>query len=169
MGRAKRLLKVDETKLDVYLQYYANELELEQMTAVQIEMLERYRKAWALVCLGRTQVMILGQLMKDYQIEERQARYILEESKMIHGQLDKVDKDGRRMASIAYYDLLANLAHQDKDYEAAANIREKADKLAKLHETEEQGWNPDDFKKPAKFIFVNNVNILKQSQSELDI
>lgn len=168
MGRAKRLLKIDENKLDIYLQYYANEVDLEAMTAVQVEMLERYRKAWSLVCLGRTQSMILSQIMKDYRVEERQARYILEESKMIHGQLDQVDKDGRRMASIAYYDLLANMALQERDFEAAANIREKADKLAKLHESDEQGWNPDDFKKPAKFIFVNNVNVYKQTQIELD-
>lgn len=168
MGQARRLLKIDASKLDPYLQYYAGDLQLTDMSDTQVTMLERYRKAWALVCLGRTQQMILGQLMRDYQLEERQARYILEESKMIHGQLDQVDKDGRKMASIAYYDLLANLAHQAQDYEGAAKIREKADTLAGLHDPDEVGWNPDDFKKATKIVFINNVNVLKQSQMELD-
>ncbi len=168
MGRLKRLLKIDETKLDVYLQYYAGELELESFTPTQLEMLERYRKAWSLMSMGRPMQMVLSQLMREFQVEERQARYLIEESKIIHGELDRVDKDGRRAASIAYFDMISSQAFMDRNFEMAIKAREQADKLAKLHETDETGWSAEDFVKPAKFIFVNSVNVYKQSQIEID-
>lgn len=168
IGKLKRVLKIDEDRLDIYLKYYGREVEWEQLTPTQQEMLERYREAWALYCMGRTEEMVRSQLMRKHDLQERQARYIFEESKFIHGRLDQVDKDGRRAASIAFYDLMSNLAMKDKQYETAVTARDKADKLAKLHETDETGLNPDDFIKAAKFIFVNNVNVLKQQQQELD-
>jgi len=168
IGKLKRVLRIDEDTLDVYLRYYAQEIEYEQLTETQCEMLERYRKAWALYCMGRTDEMVRSQLMRDYGIQERQARYIFEESKFIHGKLDQVDKDGRRAASMAFYDLMANMAMKEKQYETAVIARDKADKLAKLHESDDLGFNPDDFMKAAKFVFVNNINVLKKQQMDLD-
>ena len=162
IGKLKRVLKIDEDTLDVYLRYYAREVEYEHLTVTQAGMLEKYRKAWALYCMGRTDEMVRSQLMREYAIEERQARYIFEESKFIHGKLDQVDKDGRRAASMAFYDLMANLAMKEKQYETAVSARDKADRLAKLHESEDVGFDPEDFMKAAKFVFVNNVNVLKK-------
>ena len=167
IGKLKRILKIDETKMDAYLRYYNQEVELVDMTATQIDMLEKYRKAWSWYCLGRTEDMVRSMLMRDYEIEERQARYIFEEAKFVHGRLDQVDRDGRRSASIAFYDLIANMALKEKNLDAAVKARQQGDHLAKLNEPEDVGLDPADFLKTAKYVFVNNVNVFKK-QIELD-
>ena len=47
--------------------------------------------------------------------------------------------------------------------------RHTADELAGLHTEKGLGLNPEDFLKPAKFIFVNNVNVFKKQQDVIDI
>ena len=167
IGRLKRALRIDENKLDAYLKYYNGEIETEDLTAVQLDMLEKYRKAWSWYCLGRTEEMVRSMLVKDFSIEDRQARYIFEEAKFVHGKLDQVDRDGRRAASIAFYDLIANMALKDKNLEAAVKARQQGDELARLNEPEDAGLDPAEFMKAAKFIFVNNVNVYKKTL-ELD-
>ena len=162
IGRLKRILKVDENKLDIYLRYYNQEVEPSDMTATQVDMLEKYRKAWSWYCMGRTEDMVRTMLMRDYDIEERQARYIFEEAKFVHGKLDQVDRDGRRSASIAFYDLIANMALKEKNLDAAVKARERGDNLARLNEPEDMGLDPADFLKTAKYVFANNVNIYKE-------
>ncbi|TDB67124.1 hypothetical protein [Arundinibacter roseus] len=167
IGRLKRILKIDEGKLDIYLRYYNQEVDTADLNGTQLNMLEKYRKAWSWYCMGRTEDMVRAMLMKDYNIEERQARYVFEEAKFIHGKLDQVDRDGRRSASIAFYDLIANMALKEKNLEAAVKARERGDDLARLNEPEDIGLDPNDFMKASKFIFVNNVNVYKK-QLDLD-
>lgn len=161
LQRLKRSLKVDENKLDKYLAYY---YENQPLDPEGEEMLEKYRKAWTLMSLGRTDQMVISHLMKEYKIQERQARYIIAESTTLYGAVQTADKQGKKIASANYYRLLSNLAMQQGDYESAARAWERADRLEGLHDNETAGWDPSDFERAAKIVFINNVNVLKQSK-----
>lgn len=169
LSRAKRILKIDEDKLDWALQYYAGDKQFEQLTPTQQDMLEKYSKAWGMLRMGRTAEMVRSTLMKEYDIQDRQARYIIEEANILFGQIDQVDKDGRKQASIAFYDLLTNIAFKEKDVKEARECRKEADTLAGLYESEHIGLNPEDFLKASKIVFVNNVNVFKKQQDVIDI
>ena len=169
LSRAKRILKIDDNKLDWAFRFYANEIEFEALLPVQQDMLEKYRKAWGMLNMGRTMDMVRSVLMKDYAIQDRQARYIVEEAQILFGPIDEVDAVGRRASSISFYDLLSNIAFKEKDITEARMCRHTADELAGLHTEKGLGLNPEDFLKPAKFIFVNNVNVFKKQQDVIDI
>lgn len=169
LSRAKRILKIDEDKLDWALQYYAGDKDFEHLTPTQQDMLEKYKKAWGMLSMGRTAEMVRQTLMKDYEIQDRQARYIIEEARILYGQVDQVDLDGRKQASIAFYDLLSNIAFKDKDVKEARECRKEADTIAGVYKSEQIGLNPEDFLKASKIVFVNNINVFKKQQDAIDI
>lgn len=162
LKRVKRLLKVDETKLDVYLSYYANEIQYEELSEDQKHMLSNYTLAWGMLRKGYPEDITRGILMKNNKIQERQARYIIEEAKLLFGNIEDTDKQGRRQASIAYYDMLSHLSYNQGDYELAAKFRKNADELIGLYDKEAAGLDPEDYTRPGKFVFINNVNVLNQ-------
>lgn len=176
--KAKALLKVDEGKLDKYLRFYAGELlyepdpehpQKEHLTDTEREMLERYRRVFSLFKIGRTDEMIRQILEKEFGIEWRQARNIVNDAYYLFGVVADADKEGKKRVSIEYYRTLANLAQEkDKDYDTAGKLWEKADKLEGLFNTEQQGLNPDDFKHPTTFVFTENINVLQQRQKQMD-
>lgn len=182
LKQAKALLKVDEKKLDKFFRFYLDEdsdkgilLEpdpnrshLEYLTTTEREKFERIRRVFAMFDIGRTDEWIRGVLVKEYEIEWRQAYNIVKEAYLMYGVVGEADKIGKKRASINFYRTLANLAFKDKDYETAGKLWEKADKLEGLFETEMQGLDPEDFKHPSTFIFTNNLNVLNQRQKELD-
>lgn len=150
----QKFLKIEESDIDVYYRFYLNEIAYTDLTKMQQEKLERYRKAWSWYSQGRTKEMIISALTKDYDIEARQAEYDYNTSIKIHGAKDIVDKDGRRVASMHYFDMLSQMALADKNFHAATIAREKADDAAGLNDTELEGINPLDFMKPSKIMFV---------------
>lgn len=166
LTKLKQKLKLDEHKMDKFLSYYHNGTPLEPD---ELEMLEKYRKAWAWLSMGRTFEATISMVMKEYSIQERQARYIISETVFLHGQVSSLDKAGRKVASANYYRLLAQLAMMKEDYDAAGKLTEKADRLEGLLDADAIGHDPEDFMKPGKFVFINNVNILKQNiKQQLD-
>ncbi|RAJ94212.1 hypothetical protein LX87_04097 [Larkinella arboricola] len=160
LAKLKQKLQLDEHKMDKFLSYYHNGTPLNDEEAA---MLEKYRKAWSWLSMGRTFEATISLVMKEYNIQERQARYIISEAVFLHGQTSRLDKAGKKVASANFYRLLAQLAMMKEDYDAAGKLTEKADKLEGLMDDETVGMNPDDFMKPGKFVFINNVNILKQN------
>jgi hypothetical protein len=177
LKQAKKLLKVDETKLEKYLRFYNNEILLEPsvefphkeaLTPTERMMLERYRRVFGMFDIGRTDEWIRSTLQKEYDIEWRQSRNIVNEAYVIYGIVGEADRVGKKRASINFQRTLANLAFKDKNYEAAGKLWEKADKLEGLLDAEAMGLDPDDFKHPSTFIFTDNVNILNQRQKQLD-
>ncbi|GAB3256063.1 hypothetical protein GCM10027347_17640 [Larkinella harenae] len=163
LQRMKRVLKIDETKIDKYLAYYHENAPL---SPEEHQMLDKYRKAWHNLSLGRTYDMTLGMLMKDYSIQERQARYIIAESAYIFGNIQHLDKQAKKMASANYYRLLSNMARVQGDFEAASRAWERADKLEGLYEEEKTGLKPEDFLKAARFVFSSDVKVLEAAQKE---
>lgn len=160
LARVKNQLQIDPDKLDKYLEYYrtGKELDPEGMA-----MIEKYRKAWSWLSMGRPYDAILSMLMREYRLQERQCRYILAEAVVIHGHISPLDKAGKKVASANFYRMVANLALMNQEYDAASKAMEKADKLEGLYDEEAQGWDPDAFSKPGKFVFINNVNVLQQN------
>lgn len=161
----KKALKIDEHKLDKYFAYYH---EGAQLKPDEMEMLQRYRKAWSLISMGRTYEMVLATLCREYSIQERQARYILQESAFIFGQVQNLDKQAKKVASANYFRLLSNIARANGDVDSAIKAWEKADELEGLHDAEPIGLNPDDFLRAAKIVFTGDVNVLINQQKRAD-
>ena len=159
LARLKNKLQVEPDKLDKYMDHYLNGTPLDEDGVV---MLERYRKAWSWLSMGRPYETILSMLMKEYKLQERQCRYIMAESVFLHGNVSQLDKAGKKVASAAFYRLIANMAMLGQEFDAATRAWEKADKLEGLMDEEDAGWDPEAFTKPSKFVFINNVNVLQQ-------
>lgn len=155
--RVKNLLKVREDEMEKYFLFYLGEIEFSELSEMEAEKLERYRKAWSYYAMGRTKQMVIDALRKDYTIERRQAEYDLSASILLHGSISEVDKDGRRVASAEYFDLLSQLALKDKQYIVALQARSKADEYYEIMKEEKEGHDPKDFDKPAKIVF--NVKV----------
>ncbi len=177
MARANRILKIDENKLDRYLLYYHDELlrepsvdrpDIPALSETEQDMLKKYERVYEMFEVGRTDAMIRTFLMEQYGIKDRQARYIVEEARILYGITGKADKEGKKQASINFYRTIANLALSKEQYEVAAKLYEKADRLEGLFSEERVGLNPEDFLKPTKFVFVNNMNVLNQKNIEFD-
>ncbi|SFD47125.1 hypothetical protein [Spirosoma endophyticum] len=160
LSRLKKSLQIEPDKLDKFLDYYHSGKPLADTDMV---MLERYRKAWSWYSLGRPFDSILAMLMKEYGLQERQCRYIIAEAVAIHGNINQVDRDGKKVASANFFRMVANMALMNGEWDAATRAWDKADHMDGLHEEETGGgWDPDAFSKPGKFVFINNVNVLQQ-------
>lgn len=177
LKQAKNLLKIDEEKLDRYLRYYNGEVLYEPdpqyphkdfFTETERKNLERYRRIFAMFDIGRTDEFIRSLISKEFEIEWRQAYNLVSEAYCLYGITGTADKEGKKRASINFYRTLANLAFKDKDFETAGRLWEKADKLEGLFDAEESGLDPNDFKKPSNYVFINSMNVFKEKQKELD-
>lgn len=165
LARLKNKLQIEEDRMDKYLSFYYENKELDPE---DMAMLDRYRKAWSWLSMGRPFDVVLAMLTKEYAIQDRQARNIISEAVYLHGHTSQLDKAGKKVASANFYRMVANLAVFEKQFEAASRAWEKADKLEGLMDEEEVGLDPEDFMKPGKFIFINNVNILKQANKDVE-
>lgn len=174
LARANKVLKIDESKLDRYLLYYNDELlrdfddespDAPTLTYTERDMLTKYERVYEMFDIGRTDGMIRSFLKKEYDIKDRQARYVVEEARILFGITGKADKEGRKQASINFYRTLANVAFKDKLYEVAGKLWERADRLEGLFNDEHIGLDPADFGKPTKFVFTNNIQILNQNKT----
>jgi hypothetical protein len=154
LGKVKSLLKEKDGDLDIYFKYYLGEVRFEDLSPLAKIKLERYNKAWSWYCMGRTKPMIIAGLKADYDIESRQAEYDFAVCIRLFGHLDQVDKDGRRVASVQYYDMLSLLAVKEKQYDVAVKARKEADILSGVYDNEDEGWGPEEWKKPTKVVYV---------------
>lgn len=171
LARANKILKIDESKLDRYLLYYHNELAFEfdegnphqpHLNETEQDMLRKYQRVYEMFDIGRTDGMIRSFLMKEYDLKERQCRYIVEEARILYGITTQADKEGQKRASISYYRTIANVAFKNKEYKTAIDAWQLADKLEGLFDGETLGLNPADFIKPTKLYFINNMNVVNQ-------
>lgn len=153
LTRLNKLTDSEPSETLPYFRYYLGQVEFSELLPVQQKRLERLKTIWSLACSGATKHQIQKHIAKGYGIEDRQIAYDIKLSYQIHGELSKVDKDGRRVASIEYFDKISKAAFKDKEYAAATKAREAADTLAKLHKEEEYTFTPEDFVKPTKRVY----------------
>lgn len=177
LKRANEILKIDESRLERYLRYYADEILYEKdelypskqfFTDTERKQFERYRRIFALFDIGRTDEYIRNVICKEFDVDWRQSYNLVNEAYYIYGVTGKADKEGKKRSSINFYRTLANIAFKDKDLETAGKLWEKADKLEGLFDADEVGLDPNDFKHPTNFVFINSMNVFKQKQKELD-
>jgi len=177
LERAKRIMKIDDTKLERYLGYYFGDILLESdpntpnvkyLSEIERQMLAKYQRIYELFDIGRTDTMIRQFLTKTYDIQERQAYELVREAYLLYGITGTADKEGKRRAAINYYQTLSQVAFKDKNYEAAIRAKQSGDKLEGLFDEDNEGLDPDDFKKPTKVIFVTDLNVFKKAQQELE-
>jgi hypothetical protein len=177
LKRANEILKIDESRLERYLRYYAGEILYQQdelypnkqfFTDTERKQFERYRRIFALFDIGRTDEQIRNIICEEFQVDWRQSYNIVNEAYHIYGITGKADKEGKKRFSINYYRRLSMIASDNGELETAGKLWEKADKLEGLFDSDEVGLNPDDFKHPTNFVFINSMNVFKQKQKELD-
>jgi len=177
LERAKRIMKVDDTKLERYLGYYFGDILLESdpntpnvkyLSEIERVMLAKYQRVYELFDIGRTDSMIRQFLTKTYDIKERQAYDLVREAYVLYGITGTADKEGKRRAAINYYMTLSQVAFKDKMYDSAIRAKEKADKLEGLFDDDNEGLDPEDFKKPTKVVFITDLNVFKKAQQELE-
>jgi hypothetical protein len=154
LTRLNKLNEVDNSETTPYFKYYLGQCEFADLLPVQQKRFERLRTIWSLAVSGSNTTAIKRHIHKHYGIEDRQIAHDIKLAFQLHGELSRVDKDGRRAASIEYFDKLSKAAFKAEDFAAAAKAREAADKLAGLHTTEELGFTPEDFVKPTKRTYV---------------
>jgi hypothetical protein len=169
LKQAKALLKIDESKLDKYLRYYSPDSTThDDLTPTEQNQLEKYRRIFSMFNIGRTDEFVRDVIMKEYGVEWRQARNLVNEAFYIYGVIGEADKEGKKRASINFYRTLSNLAFKNQDLDNAGKLWEKADKLEGLFDADQNGLDPNDFKHAPKFVYVNNINVLNQRRKELD-
>ena len=178
LNKANKILKIDDSKLDRYLLYYHNELLREAdennkgapcLTAIEQEMLNRYERVYEMFDIGRTDGMIRSFLMKTYDLKDRQARYVIEEARILYGITGASDKQGRKQASINYYRTISNIALKKEQYEVAGKLWKLADELEGLFNATTQELDPAQFLKPSTFVFTDNINVLvSQNKKRLE-
>jgi hypothetical protein len=155
-------LKPKGDKLD---KYRAHLFEGAPLQPDELELLARYRKAHALLCIGYSKNQVLSALEKEYDALSTSHLYaIIRESVELMGSIEEVDRKGERVISIENYKLLANLARKNGDIKAAISAQEKADKLMGLFDAEQGGLDPQAFLKPVAMLFTTDVEQLKRQE-----
>ncbi len=170
-------MRADDSKVGRFLQYYAGQLLLEpdpdqpakdSLTQTERDNLQKYERVYELMNVGRPDYMIRAMLCKIYGIKDRQAHEIIKDASMLYSLSGEASREGSKRSSINFYETVATLALADRNYDAAVKARDKADHLAGHHKQEDIGLNPDDFRKPAKYVFINNMTVYEKAQKELD-
>lgn len=154
LTRLNKLTDSEPSETLPYFKYYLGQCAFDELLPVQQKRLERLKTIWSLACSGSNNIQIQTQIRIKYGIEARQIAYDIKLAYQLHGELSKVDKAGRRVASIEYFDKISKAALKAEDYAAATKAREAADKLAGLHQDEEYTFTPEDFVKPTKRTYV---------------
>jgi hypothetical protein len=132
----------------------------------ELEMLARYRKAHAMLCIGFGRNQVLSALEKEYELSQAQLYAIVRESISLYGSIEEVDKKGQRVISYENYKLLANLARKDGNIMAAIRAQENADKLLGLFETEKSALDPKAFLIPVPMLFTTDPAVFREQQQE---
>jgi hypothetical protein len=70
------------------------------------------------------------------------------------------------MASMLFFDMLADFARHAGDYEIAIKAKNEADKRAGIFETENEGWDPSVWLKATKTVYITKVDIHNSNQQE---
>lgn len=110
LTRLNKLNELESTETLPYVRYYLGQCEWSDLLAVQQKRFERLRTIWSLACSGSNNVAIKKHIHKHFGIEDRQIAHDIKLAFQLHGELSRVDKDGRRAASIEYFDKLSKAA-----------------------------------------------------------
>jgi len=157
----KQLKKPD--KIDKYRSHLMEGADLKDE---ELEMLAKYRKAHALLCLGFSRNQVIATLEKEFELSQPQLYAIVRESVTLYGSIEEVDKKGQRVIAIENYKLLANLARKDGDINAAIRATELGDKLQGLLEPEKTLLDPQAFLIPVPMDFSTDVRVLREQETQ---
>ena len=157
----KQLGKPD--KLDKYRVHLVDGGELKPD---ELEMLAKYRKAHALLCLGFGRNQVLATLEKEFDLSQPQLYAIVRESIKLYGSIEEVDKKGERTISHENYKLLANLARKNGDIGNAIRAQENADKLLGLFENDKTVLDPKAFLIPVPMDFSTDPAVLREQETQ---
>ena len=157
----KKIRKPKGDKLDRYRDHL---LKGAKLKAEQEDMLSKYRRANALMCLGYSRMQTITILTKELELSAPQIYSILRESIELYGNVHKVDKDGMRYIMYENFMQAATLARKNEDHNAYIRALENAAEIYDLYNTEVAGINPAQFLRPSAIIFSSDPEVLKQQQ-----
>jgi hypothetical protein len=150
-------------KLDKYRSHL---LEGDKLNPQEALMLERYKKANALMCQGHTLQHVKTMLEKLFDLSESQTYMIMRDSIKLFGDVTKADKEGKKQIMYEVFMRDAKIAQQNGDYKAMVKAHENAAKILDLFNPNQSLIDPKKFLLPVPIIFSSDPEILKEQQTE---
>jgi len=161
---AKKLGRGD--KLDRYRDHL---LQDKTLNDDQLEMLAKYRRANALMCMGYSRMQSMTILTKENEVSVPQAYAIVRDSIQLFGDVNKVDKDGMRYIMYENFMMAASLARKKEDYNAMIRALEDAARIYDLYSVDDMQIDPTMFMRPSEIIFSTDAQVLiDQQKNEIE-
>lgn len=91
--------------------------------------LNRIQKVWAMLCDGKAKQWVIETIANEHGVDERTVYNDIKASYEVYGSFDILEISGKLVASINFYEKIAQDAYQATEYEAATKARAKADDL----------------------------------------
>lgn len=158
-----QLQNLREAEVTPVEKYVAHLIDGAELTDFQQKLFLRYQYAASLALKGYSNEKVVKAIKNGNEelgidsCSDRNARYIVQRSKEIFGEVYEVNKKFRRWASIEWYDEVARKAEKKGYYKSAIMARKQADLIAGILE-KDTGLNPQDFTDPEKWNFEITVD-----------
>lgn len=150
-------------KLDKYREHL---FERADLNPTELEMLEKYRKAWSLMGIGYSREQAVTVLRNDYGLSLPQCYVIVREAIQLYGDVMETNKKGMRQIMYENFMLAANLARKAGDFNSMIRATENAAKLQDAFNPDQDLQDPTEFLKPVTIIFTSDPKVLKENQQQ---
>lgn len=148
-------------KLDKYRGHLLNGDELKPQEEL---MLQRYRRANALMCCGYSRLQTITLLQKESELSEQQLYNIVRDSIRLFGSVNEVDKAGMKYIMYENFMLAGNLARKEGNHDAMIRAYENASRLYDLFSPDTHLIDPRQFLRPVAIIYSTDPAVLEEQQ-----
>jgi hypothetical protein len=91
--------------------------------------LDRIRKAWAMLCDGKSKHYVLETLAREYDVDTRTIRNDITASYELYGNFDLLEISGKLAARVNFYEKIAQQAFELEKFEESIKASKQADVL----------------------------------------
>ena len=150
-------------KLDKYRGHLINGEELKPQEEA---MLQKYRRANALMCCGYSRGQTLTLMSKETELSESQLFAIIRDSIKLFGSVNEVDKAGMKYIMYENFMLAGNLARKEGDFKSMVRAYENASRLYDLFSPDTHLIDPREFLRPGVLIYSTDPTVLEEQQKQ---
>jgi hypothetical protein len=138
-----------------------------QLTKKELAMLEKFRRANALLCQGYSKHQTVLLLMKEGEkpLKEGQAYSIIRDALKIYGDVAASEKAGMKHIMYENFMVAASLARKEKDYNAMIRAIENAAKVTGTYADEQEGFDLNAFMQLLPIDFTSNPAVLDKNKN----
>lgn len=150
-------------KLDRYRGHLLNGDDLDEEQQI---MLERYRRASALMCCGYSRMQSITLLKNETALSESQLYNIVRDSIKLFGSVNDVDKAGMKYIMYENFMLAANLARKEGNHDAMIRAYENASRIYDLFTADTHLIDPRHYLRPIAIIYSTDPQVLVDQQTQ---